>query len=147
MAGKALRPWQVWTIVVVGSAAALCAAFWMTRGNRSPVDAQTDAWLEASQKARANGEVAKQRAVAAVKRDLRDPESAQFGDMLACYSNEDPTIAIGAWGSVNAKNGFGGYAGAERFVSINGDVAFMGSGRYSELFKMCGSPPSLAKSS
>ena len=40
---------------------------------------------------------------------LKDPESARFGPIRKGVGD--------AWcGSVNAKNGFGGYVGAERFV-------------------------------
>jgi hypothetical protein len=65
----------------------------------------------------------------AVKKDLRDPDSAQFDDWKAWVvtaSGSTPPIGMtynpaagdkyysGA-GMVNAKNGFGGYAGAEPY--------------------------------
>lgn len=47
----------------------------------------------------------------AVKQKLRDPESARFSGESKCGGSE---IVLGR---VNSKNGFGGYAGDERFVS------------------------------
>lgn len=49
----------------------------------------------------------------AVKRRLRDPDSAKF-DHLALGT--DATGAEAACGTVNSKNGFGGYSGALAFV-------------------------------
>lgn len=52
-----------------------------------------------------------------VRRTLRDPESAVFsGVQFYMESNV-------ACGSVNAKNGFGGYAGKDDFVYADGVVA------------------------
>lgn len=47
-----------------------------------------------------------------VRESLRDPESAQFRNLRV---KEKPSGAI-VCGEVNAKNGFGGYEGFERFV-------------------------------
>lgn len=57
----------------------------------------------------------------AVKRRLRDPESAQFRDMTRC---ERPGIN-GIRGEVNAKNSAGGYAGFAAFIYIDGNVAIL----------------------
>jgi len=51
-----------------------------------------------------------QKGVEAAKARLRDPDSAKFRS-LAAYA---PSVVCG---EVNAKNGYGGYAGFERFIS------------------------------
>lgn len=56
---------------------------------------------------------------AAVKSRLRDPDSAQFGHMDAHGDRKwkgKPVTAV--CGSVNSKNGFGGYVGFSDFVYI-----------------------------
>jgi hypothetical protein len=58
----------------------------------------------------------------AVKRQLRDPGSAQFRDEMPC---ERPGVD-GVRGEVNARNSRGGYAGFEAFIVINGEVAILG---------------------
>jgi hypothetical protein len=56
----------------------------------------------------------------AVKRVLRDPDSAQFGEMHFYNDRKlDGKQVTFACGSVNAKNGFGGYTGSEAFVFVN----------------------------
>jgi hypothetical protein len=54
-----------------------------------------------------------------VKRRLRDPESAHFGS-INTFPQGDSGMVVVVCGYVNAKNGFGGYTGEERFVSIGG---------------------------
>lgn len=77
----------------------------------------------------------------AVKKDLRDPDSARFGDdwkaWIVTHHDKPPTVSnyhpengdtlYSAGGSVNAKNGFGGYAGDQPYgcdasVTTSGDV-------------------------
>jgi hypothetical protein len=53
-----------------------------------------------------------------VKRKLRDPESARFGEMVAGRSKRG---VISVCGSVNAKSGFGGYTGNSTFSGILGE--------------------------
>ena len=60
--------------------------------------------------------VAAQRAVRA---SLKDPDSAQFKDVYANYTEEFQVVACGR---VNSKNSLGGYTGFKRFVS-NGKSA------------------------
>jgi hypothetical protein len=75
-----------------------------------------------------------------VKKDLRDPDSAKFGDdwkaWLVTHHNEPPKVTYhpengdklySAAGSVNAKNGFGGYVGDQMYgcdasVTTNGEI-------------------------
>jgi len=52
-------------------------------------------------------------AMDAVKRKLRDPSSAEFRNVNT-YEPEQRVLVV--CGLVNAKNGFGGYAGYEAFV-------------------------------
>jgi hypothetical protein len=67
-----------------------------------------------------------------VTRMLKDPGSADFGDITGFA----PHVACG---SVNAKNGFGGFAGQTRFVYHVDDVAFDdGGAKFSKLWaKWC----------
>lgn len=51
----------------------------------------------------------------AVKARLNDPASARFGDVV--YVKKQGGVAV-ACGTVNAKNGFGGYGGMKQFVSF-----------------------------
>lgn len=62
--------------------------------------------------------VAAQRAIRA---SLKDPDSAQFKDVYANYTEEFQVVACGR---VNSKNSLGGYTGFKRFVS-NGKSAII----------------------
>lgn len=54
-----------------------------------------------------------------VRNELKDPESAIFGDVR--------TYARAVCGTVNARNSYGGYAGGEMFIVYDRDrVAFAG---------------------
>lgn len=59
----------------------------------------------------------------AVRRELKDPDAAQFRDMRANYTEEFGVVACG---QVNAKNDFGGYTGFRRFVSSGKSVILEG---------------------
>lgn len=59
----------------------------------------------------------------AVRRELKDPDAAQFRDMRANYTEEFGVVACGR---VNAKNEFGGYTGFRRFVSGGRSVILEG---------------------
>lgn len=48
-----------------------------------------------------------------VRARLRDPSSAEFSDMRVVRNGE----AIVVCGTVNARNGFGGMSGPQRFIS------------------------------
>lgn len=57
----------------------------------------------------------------AIRRELRDPESAIFRDVMAGQGPGGPLVVCGY---VNARNGFGGYVGEEIFIATiaNGAV-------------------------
>ena len=57
---------------------------------------------------------------AQVREALRDPDSARFGEMSI---SADGTLACG---TVNAKNGMGGYTGDQTFMVYQGAVRFTG---------------------
>ena len=59
----------------------------------------------------------------AVRRELKDPDAAQFKDVRANYTEEFGVVACGR---VNAKNEFGGYTGFRRFVSGGKSVILEG---------------------
>jgi len=52
-------------------------------------------------------------AMSAVREMMKDPESARFSDVLAVTNSKQITSICG---QVNAKNSYGGYAGAKSFV-------------------------------
>jgi len=53
----------------------------------------------------------------AVKRELRDPDSARFSDVTVNVES--------ACGFVNSKNGYGGYAGRQPFVVVGSDATLI----------------------
>ena len=64
------------------------------------------------------------RAEGQVKRLLKDPDSASFRNVRVSWLSGNPVVC----GQVNAKNGFGGYAGFGRFVAGGSDIAVLESG-------------------
>jgi hypothetical protein len=58
-----------------------------------------------------------------VKEKLRDPDSAEFRN-VRFYSGAGVPVSCG---EVNAKNGFGGYTGFERFVAMGPEMAYLDS--------------------
>ena len=56
-----------------------------------------------------------------LRASLKDPDSAQFKDVYANYTEEFQVVACGR---VNSKNSLGGYTGFKRFVS-NGKSAII----------------------
>lgn len=50
-----------------------------------------------------------------VRAQLRDGDSAEFGDIR---TGRDPKGVMVACGTVNAKNGFGAYVGPRRFIRL-----------------------------
>ena len=61
-------------------------------------------------------------AEASVRAKLRDPASAIFSEERIVGTGPDRRVC----GFVNAKNGFGGYSGNQRFVSFMGTLAYIG---------------------
>lgn len=57
------------------------------------------------------------KAEVAVERKLKDPSSAQFEAFVSRLSGE-PVVC----GTVNAKNGFGGYSGRQPFIYAGGQA-------------------------
>ncbi len=60
-------------------------------------------------------------AQAQVRSRLKDPASAQFADLRQGTTRPSGTPVV--CGTVNAKNGFGGYTGPTRFIANAGAVA------------------------
>lgn len=56
-----------------------------------------------------------------IRAKLRDPGSAEFGDILISRKSGSPI----ACGTVNSRNGFGGMTGAQRFISNGATLAFL----------------------
>lgn len=62
-----------------------------------------------------------QQAKQAVKEVMVDPSSAQFKDLFVVNGDMGQIVC----GSVNGRNGFGGYTGYQHFIAIgNGAVVF-----------------------
>jgi hypothetical protein len=65
------------------------------------------------------------RGMEAIKLKLKDPESAEFRHV---YFNRGVNGVPTTCGQVNARNGFGGYSGFQRFVSAGtADLTFLES--------------------
>jgi len=60
-----------------------------------------------------------------VKKALKDPESARFGVMRAGKDSKGVTQVCG---TVNARNGFGGYAGFSAFIGVLAKSGYFGVG-------------------
>jgi hypothetical protein len=76
----------------------------------------------------------------AVKRQLIDPESARFRDVVRCSHGN------GVHGQVNSRNRMGGYVGFQPFYYANGQAAILSSDGDLDLFgrlssECHGSPP------
>ncbi|MDE1152389.1 MAG: hypothetical protein PW788_07620 [Micavibrio sp.] len=75
-----------------------------------------------------------------VKTKLRDPDSAQFGTTTVSWG---PGGVVMLCGTVNSKNGFGGYGGDTGFIStvVEGVTVFQSNTRdFNKLWKkLCGS--------
>ena len=65
----------------------------------------------------------------AVRGELKDPDTAQFRDVRANYSEDFGVVACGR---VNAKNDFGGYTGFRRFVSGGKSVILEGRDNFAD---------------
>lgn len=58
-----------------------------------------------------------------VRSKLKDPESAEFRNVQFYSGGPTPTTC----GEVNAKNGFGGFSGYERFIAAGSTMAVLES--------------------
>lgn len=67
----------------------------------------------------------------AVRAELREPESAQF-EAVHTYPSRNIVC-----GFVNARNGFGGYAGRSPFVYDNGIVTLAGEPNFASAWRPC----------
>lgn len=70
-----------------------------------------------------------------IKARLRDPESAEFENVRFFSGGKAPAVC----GEVNAKNGFGGYTGSQRFIASGEEIAFLegdvGAAEFDEAWK------------
>jgi hypothetical protein len=67
-------------------------------------------------------------AQSAVRQSLRDPESAQFRGAGFAYPDQGMVC-----GSVNAKNGFGGYSGFQKYVYRRGKGVIIADDNVNEM--------------
>lgn len=58
-----------------------------------------------------------------IRARLKDPDSAEFRNSRFYSGGPSPAVC----GEVNAKNGFGGFTGFERFIASGEDTAFVAS--------------------
>jgi len=89
-----------------------------------------DAAKQAARAERQKWDNAVWRAKEAVTAALKDPDSAQFGEVVAVSNDGTPVVC----GSVNAKNSFGGFTGEQSFVYVAGMVAFEGDKEFNKLW-------------
>ncbi|WP_250500569.1 hypothetical protein [Caballeronia sp. GAWG1-5s-s] len=63
-----------------------------------------------------------------VRKSLKDPDSAKFSSEFIVRSKPDEKgiVFVGVCGLVNARNGFGGYAGNARFVAVSSESSQVG---------------------
>lgn len=62
----------------------------------------------------------------AVRDNLKDPSSAQFGRYIAFnIKNKNGTTTTGACGNVNAKNSYGGYVGMTPYSALGVNGTFV----------------------
>ena len=68
----------------------------------------------------------------AVRRNLKDPDSAKFGSYTAFSHISKGTSQIAVCGYVNAKNSYGGYAGELAYFAIKmgSDFAVVGPDKF-----------------
>lgn len=79
---------------------------------------------------------AKSAAIRGAREALKDPESAQFRNVVA-YPKTGGGYSV--CGEVNARNGFGGYGGFERFAAAGSKVyieSAVGSDQFDEIAKI-----------
>ena len=62
----------------------------------------------------------------AIQRLLRDPDSAEFESVVGHEVTSDQFIFCG---TVNAKNGFGGYQGPKAFITLSSAEAYIDDGK------------------
>lgn len=76
------------------------------------------------------------RAQDALKAQLRDPDSAQFKDVVAFRASD----LVRVCGMVNARNGFGGYVGFQRFAVMltDGTVGDLATTSPAQVLIQCG---------
>lgn len=126
IAAKPSNAGTIWIIVICSFAAfALVASSRMREAARRKVNASTVAAASASTSTLPTSTY-RAAAKELVKRQLRDPGSAEFSDIVV--KTGAPGRATIVCGYVNAKNGFGGMTGRQRFVAggivtIEGSVA------------------------
>ena len=97
-------------LTIGGIAIAVLAAFCSALGPEETPEQRR------AQEARSIASGIEYNAKQAVKAQLRDPASAQFGDIHVVEKNG----IRAACGTVNARNGFGGYTGHTQFVAVGG---------------------------
>lgn len=68
----------------------------------------------------------------AVRASLKDPDSAQFKDVYANYTEEFGVVACGQF---NAKNSYGAYTGFKRFVSSGKSVIIEGQDNLADAWR------------
>jgi hypothetical protein len=100
--GRVMRIGAVFLTVLLVAALSGC-----DESGASAESSKESAWNYASQKA--------------VRAKLKDPKSAEFSEVYFSRRGGLPMTC----GHVNAKNSFGGYAGAQRFISAGGEMTYL----------------------
>ena len=104
-------------VVIVGSILHNLVTTPEQRAHEAQEQARHDARMPLEDWAAANEMLAERR----VKGVLKDPDSAQFTDLVVIKPKSfDPKRPGVVCGNVNAKNSFGGYTGPKQFIVIAG---------------------------
>lgn len=103
---KPASPWGIMSLILIAGVGVFFGLMSLGTKATKPVSAET---------ARLNIQVAAQRAV---RERLKDPSSAEFGEFRYVRGKA-------GCGTVNARNGFGGYTGEQRFIYLGRDVGAM----------------------
>jgi hypothetical protein len=91
---------------------------------------------EAAEQAEAQAYASAKEAIQSVRYSLADPDSALFKDVWAVRGKiKEAPEGVFACGTVNAKNGFGGYVGYTPFVAIGSTVLTPRDGIFVGVFR------------
>ena len=119
---------RVWLAFFAISFGLICASGWaIAQGTKAERDAMAN-WVAQAQQS--------------VKARLRDPDSVRWGEI---YFSRGSLGAPAVCGSVNSKNGFGGYSGEHQFISVNRQHTYFPEdvkpGEWPDLWnQLCASP-------
>lgn len=107
-----------------------------TEGDKPSEKARLHAAPSQAEEQEAQAFASANEAVQSVRTSLADPDSALFKDVWAVRGQiAGAPVSVFACGTVNAKNGFGGYVGYTPFVAIGSTVLTPQDGIFERVFR------------